>query len=181
MSRQKISRRCRKLRREAAAFGAELLTNEKTFIDDEHLDCVWYGGYIGGLRYKGYEVSIEVCGDVDIYGFVNGADFQYRNRSNTGAMNMTASDSLRTAFKSDYELQEALNAGADAHDKIESRGNNWIEAYVRNPDGTWNGDGTVLDYDNVLDACGHISEWIDWLEKEFIKDTRASSASRSRP
>ena len=89
MSRQKISRRCRKLRREAAAFGAELLTDEKTFIDDEHLDCVWYGGYIGGLRYKGYEVSIEVYGDVDIYGFVNGADFQYRNRSNTGAMNLS--------------------------------------------------------------------------------------------
>lgn len=53
MSRTKIERRYRKMQADAKAFGAELLTEESIFIDDDHLDCVWYGGHIGGLRYKG--------------------------------------------------------------------------------------------------------------------------------
>ena len=53
MSRTKIERRYRKMQADAKAFGAELLTEESIFSDDDHLDCVWYGGYIGGLRYKG--------------------------------------------------------------------------------------------------------------------------------
>lgn len=104
MSRHKIERRYRKMQADAKAFGAELLTEESIFIDDDHLDCVWYGGHIGGLRYKGYEVSVEVHGDVEITGFMNGRDFLYKNKQNTGAMNMAASDTLRTTFKSDAEL-----------------------------------------------------------------------------
>ena len=50
MSRTKIERRYRKMQADAKAFGAELLTEESIFIDDDHLDCVWYGGHIGGLR-----------------------------------------------------------------------------------------------------------------------------------
>ena len=63
---------------------------------------------------------------------------------------MTASDSLRAAFKRDYEFHAALNAGTDAHDRIEIRDNNWIDAYVRNPDGAWNEECTVLKYDKVM-------------------------------
>lgn len=114
MSRTKIERRYRKMQADAKAFGAELLTEESIFIDDDHLDCVWYGGHIGGLRYKGYEVSVEVHGDVEITGFMNGRDFLYKNKQNTGAMNMAASDTLRTTFKSDSELWDALNADEEA-------------------------------------------------------------------
>ena len=81
MSRHKIERRYRKMQADAKAFGAELLTEESIFIDDDHLDCVWYGGHIGGLRYKGYEVSVEVHGDVEIVGFMNGRDFLYKNNA----------------------------------------------------------------------------------------------------
>ena len=80
---------------------------------------------------------------------------------------MLSRDTLAPTFFQRYNH----HAGAGAHDRIEIRDNNWIEAYVRNPDGTWNEEGTVLNYDNVPGVCGHISEWIDWLEKEFIKDT----------
>ena len=54
MSRTKIERCYRKMQADAKAFGAELLTEESIFIDDDHLDCVWYGGPVGGLRYEGY-------------------------------------------------------------------------------------------------------------------------------
>lgn len=172
MSRAKIERRYRKMQADAKAFGAELLTKAETFIDDEHLDTVWYGGYIGGLKYKGYELSLEVHGDVEICGFMNGRDFEYVNHLNTGAMSLTASDHLRTTFKSDAELWDAANAGLDAENKIEFNENSWVEAFVLYPDETWS-EGTVVDdADNVLDACGGISAWVDWLEKEFIKEGR---------
>ena len=170
MSRKKIERRYHKMQADAKAFGAELLTTEETFIDDDHLDPVWYGGYIGGLKYKGYELSLEVHGDVEICGFMNGRDFEYVNRLNTGAMSMTASDHLRTTFKSDVDLWDAVNAGADAENKIEFNENSWVEAFVLYPNETWS-EGTVVDdADNVLDACGGIAGWIEWLEKEFIKE-----------
>lgn len=170
MSRTKIERRYRKMQADAKAFGAELLTKAETFIDDEHLDPVWYGGYIGGLKYKGYELSLEVHGDVEICGLVNGRDFEYVNRLDTGAMSLTASNHLRTTFKSDAELWEAANAGPDAENKIEVNKNSYVEAFVRHPDGKWS-EGTVVDdADDVLDACGGISAWIDWLEEEFIKE-----------
>lgn len=170
MNRAKIERSYRKMQADAKAFGAELLTKAETFIDDEHLDPVWYGGYIGGLKYRGYELSLEVHGDVEICGFMNGRDFEYVNHLNTGAMSWTASDHLRTTFKSDAELWDAANAGPDAENKIEFNENSWVEAFVLHPDETWS-EGTVVDdADNVLDACGGISAWIDWLEKEFIKE-----------
>lgn len=139
MSRTKIERRYRKMQADAKAFGAELLTEESIFIDDDHLDCVWYGGYIGGLRYKGYEVSVEVHGDVEITGFMNGRDFLYKNKQNTGAMNMAASDALRTTFKSDAELWDALNADEEAENKVAFENNSWIEAFVKDPKGHWHG------------------------------------------
>lgn len=133
MSRTKIERRYRKMQADAKAFGAELLTEESIFIDDDHLDCVWYGGHIGGLRYKGYEVSVEVHGDVEIVGFMNGHDFLYKNKQNTGAMNMAASDTLTTTFKSDAELWDALNADEEAENKVAFENNSWIEAFVKDP------------------------------------------------
>lgn len=170
MSRAKIERSYRKMQADVKIFGAELLTKAETFIDDEHLDPVWYGGYIGGLKYKGYELSLEVHGDVWICGFMNGCDFEYVNAGNTGAMSLTASDNLRTTFKSDAELWDAANAGPDAENKIEFNENSWVEAFVLYHDGKWS-EGTVVDdADDVLDARGDISSWIDWLEENFVKE-----------
>lgn len=163
----------RKMQADAKAFGAELLTEESIFIDDDHLDCVWYGGHIGGLRYKGYEVSVEVHGDVEITGFMNGHDFLYKNKQNTGAMNMAASDTLRTTFKSDAELWDALNADEEAENKVAFENNSWIEAFVKDPKGHWHGSSVVDDADDALDACGGISGWIDWLNENYIKEDKA--------
>ena len=160
-----VEQKFKKMEAEAKRLGVILLTKPETFIDDDHLDCTWYGGYIGGLRYKGYEVSIEVHGDVEITGFMNGHDFLYKNKQNTGAMNMAASDALRTTFKSDDELVEAVQDG-----DIEYENNNWIEAFVKKPDGSWSTASEVAEDDNVLDVCADISCWLDWLKANFIKD-----------
>ena len=158
-----INRGFEAMKAEAKKLGVTMLTNPETFIDDDHLDCVWYGGYIGGFEYKGYKLAIEVHGEVKIYGIVNGEDFEYVNRLNTGAMNMAASDHLRIAFSSDAELYEAIE-----NESIEYYSNNWIEAFVQYPTGEWSEGVVVDDTDNVLDACGEVSCWIDWLKTEFI-------------
>ena len=164
-NRKSILLKCNQMEASAKELGVELLTKPDTFIDDDHLDCVWYGGYIGGLKYKGYELSLEVHGEVVICGVVNGEDFEYVNRLNTGAMNMAASDHLRTAFKSDAELNEAIQ-----NESIELTANNWIEAFVQDPSGYWS-EGVVVDEtDNVLDACSDVSGWVSWLKENFIQN-----------
>ncbi len=158
-----VEQKFKKMEAEAKRLGVILLTKPETFIDDDHLDCTWYGGYIGGLRYKGYEVSIEVHGDVEITGFMNGRDFLYKNKQNTGAMNMAASDALRTTFKSDDELVEAVQDG-----DIEYENNNWIEVFVKDPSGK-SLDSFVCDDSDVLDACCDISCMLDWLKANFVE------------
>lgn len=169
--RKNIIKKCNQMEVSAKELGVELLTKPDTFIDDNHLDCVWYGGYIGGLKYKGYELSLEVHGDVVICGVVNGEDFEYVNRLNTGAMNMAASDHLRTTFKSDAELNEAIQ-----NESIELTANNWIEAFVQDPSGYWS-EGVVVDEtDNVLDACLDVSGWVSWLKGNFIQNEEQKAA-----
>ncbi len=160
-----IEQKFKKMEAESKRLGVILLTKPETFIDDDHLDCVWYGGYIGGFRYNGYEVSLEVQGDVCITGDVKGNDFAYTNRSNSGAMATHVSDALRTAFRSDKELMGAVQDG-----DVEYENNNWIEAFVKKPDGSWSTFSEVAEDDNVLDACADISCWLDWLKANFIKD-----------
>lgn len=165
MSRANINEAFAKMQEEAKALGVELLTEPNTFVDDEHLCCIWYGGDIGGFKYKGYTLSLEVHDDVKVVGNFNGKEFEYENRLNTGAMSLEASDILRTTFKSDAELDAAYKDGA-----IEYVFNNWIEVFVQFPDETWSEGVVVDDTDNVLDACGDIAAWVEWLEKEFIRN-----------
>ena len=161
-NRKNIIKKCNQMEAAAAALGVELLTKPDTFIDDDHLDRVWYGGYIGGLKYKGYELSIEVQGDVCLAGEVNGEDFEYENRDNTGSK--SASDPLRNAFKNDKELLSALEDG-----EIYYENNNWIEGFVKSPDGHWSSTTVVAEDENVLDACTDVSGWVAWLKENFIQ------------
>lgn len=161
-NRKSIILKCNQMEASAKELGVELLTKPDTFIDDDHLDCVWYGGYIGGLKYKGYELSLEVHGEVVIRGIVNGEDFEYVNRDNTGSK--SASDNLRNAFKNDKELLSALEDG-----EIYYENNNWIEGFVKSPDGHWSSTTVVAEDENVLDACTDVSGWVDWLKENFIQ------------
>lgn len=80
-NRKNINAAFAKMKEEAKQFGVELLTDPETFIDDDHLCCVWYGGDIGRFKYQGYTVSLEVHGDVVICGVVDGEDFEYTTSS----------------------------------------------------------------------------------------------------
>ena len=45
-NRKNINAAFAKMQQEAKQLGVELLTKPEVFIDDDHLCCVWYGGYI---------------------------------------------------------------------------------------------------------------------------------------
>ena len=149
-------------REKAAELGVELHVDEDTFVDDDHLDTVWYGGELGWLKYAGYEVHFEVTGEVFITGTYNGEPFEYRNKNNDGAMSRNADDALRSNFFSDEQFHEAIQ-----NCDIEYENNNWVEAHVKKADGEWI-DEVVDDADDVLDVFSNITAWVDWLEREFI-------------
>lgn len=153
--------------KEAEKLGVILNIEPDFFIDDDHLDCIWYGGWIGSMEYKGYTIDLEVHGEVNVGGLINGVEFSYRNDDNTGAMSAEADSSLRTAFKSDAELHKALDS-EDAYLVYEN--NNWIECFVTEPGKTECEFHTMLDYGyDILESICDVASRIEALEKEFIK------------
>ena len=162
-NRAEINRRFEEMKTEAKRLGITLYTRNESFIDDDHLDCVWYGGYIGGFRYEGYVVSVAVMGEVRVSGEHNGIAVDYVDKNNDGAMSYNSDASLRTAFESDKELFEAVKRG-----DIEFENYNWIEVFVKDPSGKPL-DSFVCDDCNVLESCCDISSMVDWLNENFIK------------
>lgn len=154
-------------REEAKKLGAILDCSHKDFIDDSHLNCVWYGGCFGILKYKGFEVWFTVCGEVRFTYF---ADFEheielldYVDKNNDGAwMNSEA----REILKNDTVLQIA-----DDEDRIYWSNNNWVEYRIYDEKGENLVNDlfcdTVLD-DNVLDALTELHNYTEWID-EYIK------------
>ena len=57
------------LHKKTAACGAKMVIEEDTPIDSEHLDSIWYGGPLATLSYKGYDVHLDVHGEVRLTAF----------------------------------------------------------------------------------------------------------------
>lgn len=158
MNRTNIETKFNAMLEKAKELGLEVLTKEDVFLDDDHLDCVWYGGLIGGFKYKGYTVDIKVYGEVYLIGNHDGEEFVYCNRYGDGAMALNADCSLRDAFPSDAALAAAL-----AENEVWYENNNWIEAFAADEAGNYFGD-FVFDEDSVLDACcDNLGSLVDWL------------------
>lgn len=154
-------------REEAKKLGAILDCSHKDFIDDSHLNCIWYGGCFATLKYKGFEVWFTVCGEVRFTYF---SDFEheielldYVDKNNDGAwMNSEA----REILKNDTVFQMA-----DEEGRIEWGNNNWVEYRIYDEKGENLVNDlfcdTVLD-DNVLDALTELHDYTEWID-EYIK------------
>lgn len=151
-------------REEAKNLGAVLDCSHTDFIDDSHLNCLWYGGCFAILKYKGFEVWFTVCGEVRFTYF---SDFQheiplleYVDKNNDGAwMNSEAREILRN----DTVLEIADDEG-----RIYWSNNNWVEYRIYDEKGEnlvhdLSCD-TVLD-DNVLDALTELNHYTEWIDK----------------
>lgn len=151
---------------EAAKLGVDIDLEPSDIIDDEHLNCMWYGGTIGSMRYKGYEIFIKVCGDVNFSVLdENGSDvlFTYKNKNNTGVME---NDDVFQFIDNDLELETLDNEG-----RIAWENNNWVEFFVLDPSGnvvTVPGLDTVLE-DNVFEAFENVEYYKELIDKIIQK------------
>lgn len=152
---------------EAFAKEHSLEISVDNLIDDDHLDVVWYGGKLLSFKYRDYTVSIVANGEVCIGGEYEGQEFYYRNKLGNGAFNMAASDTLRTTFKNDRELCEALNSGLITYEN-----NNWFEIFVEDAAKGREVLNWVADDDNVLEAIDprSLAEIMNEIDKHIRKE-----------
>lgn len=138
----------------AKELGANLNISNKDLIDETHLNCIWYGGPIAALEYKGYTVNFDVHGDVrlsilsDDY---SDTVFDYCNKNNSGAY----TDAEFKHYIPDDETLYRL----DKEEKLVWNNNNWLEMFVYDSD-----DNEITHLNTVLDD----NLWeellnIDWL------------------
>ena len=171
MKKEKIREKLKQYRDLAAQKGAILNVNEHDFIDDDHLDCVWYGGDIGNVVYKGVIFDISVHGDVCLYGSYKGQEIYYKNKSNSGAIGTDLYYQIpddKTLYQlSKFDLQEKTE------DYLEWGNNNWVEFFYGDT-----GASDVADEDNVLEAVGEVLEFIEEFYRTYLD---VGGESREQP
>ena len=142
----------------------------KQFIDKNHLDCIWYGGEVASISYKGYTITIGAYGDIILDGRVNGRDFYVKDKENAGwVYNELGSELDDERF---YALADCEPKPGD--DFIDIVSSNWFEVNLIDPDGNWIDLGffeNVLQ-NNLLDNLHGVSEYTDMVD-EYIKEVRA--------
>lgn len=152
MHSQKIKKKIEQLKDLAYVKDAVLIIDERDFIDDDHLDCVWYGGEIATVEYNGMTIEITVNGDVRLEGIYNGQWIDYKNKSNSGAVGTDfyyiVPDDLT------YRNLISLDPDDPHQDHISILDNNWVEMFADNI-------AEVLDSDNVLEAIEEVLNTIE--------------------
>ena len=164
------------IQHDAALNGVDINLSSDNIIDLEHLNCFWYGGVIGSLEYKGYTVSIEVQGDVNVSVLTDDCSdvlFSYKNKNNSGVQ---SHDEVFECIDNDLELETLSKEG-----RLAWENNNWVEFFVFDKDGNEVQVPmveTVLD-DNVLEAfedVGFYKKLIDEIEqKQTLKSQEIGS------
>ena len=121
---------CERLERYREAAKQKCVTLDVTpddFIDDEHLDCLWYDGAYAFLKYKDMDVVLSVQGEVTLKGTCGGREIFYRN-SYRGP---DPCADLDCQIRDDVELYRLLGAewAEEKEDHLILEDNNWIESF----------------------------------------------------
>lgn len=143
-------------RQKALELGITLNIDENIFIDDNHLDCFWYGGYIGSIEYDDWKIIIEVNGYVHAYiAPKNGNDESYYiNRDNSGAWGKNICDFI----SGDLQKQELTQ-----NKEMIFNHNNWVEWRIQPPGKDVYDPITQFDNildDNVLEAFNDLRKYV---------------------
>ena len=134
-------------------------------IDKDHLDCLWYGGQVGSIEYKGYKIVIGAYGDIRISGRIYGVDIDFKDKSNSGA----AYPDIAIEYDIDddklHDISKVFSEG-DEHNYLIFKNNNWFEVDLISPSGEWIDlcdSDNVLD-DNLLDCFADVSEYFEYVD-----------------
>lgn len=136
-------------------------------ISLKRLDCLWYGGNVAEIKYKGYTFHIEATGDVYAVLYTAHSDKQLcyvKDKNNGGYF----SSEMLSYFRSDKVLYNLLGNDPKRY-RLELEHNNWWECFVTDPAGNFHDLMWNLDEDNLFkavnDVLGGLDETIKSLEE----------------
>lgn len=155
------------IKRQEEKYGVEI--NITDLIDKDHLDCTWYGGEVGTIKYDGYTITIGACGDIRLCGMVDGEEVNIKDK-NGGYVY----DELGAKVDDD-KLHSLLTGYGEGNDYLVFENNNWFEVDLITPDGKWidlSYADNVLD-DNLLDCFSDIGFYFEYVktQREYDKET----------
>lgn len=131
------------------------------YIDDNHKDCLWYGGDIAEIQYRGYSFYIGAYGDVRCSYYsgdrrdIESRELVYvKDKSNLGYFY----GEMKHYIANDEELLAAIDTYQLCVDN-----NNWFEFYVVSPEGNVVDIGldTVLDSLKIDEAVFEVLDMMD--------------------
>lgn len=155
----------KRIREHAAELGGKIDIDP---IDEEHLNCLWYGGEVASVDFEGYRYSvvIKAIGNVLLEGYVNGTEVYVHDRHNKGDF------SKYRALFNDRTLSEVL-VDLTPPENISPKSN---AIYIRSRnryefsliDRETGRHADLCEYDSVLD--NDLLESLDHLErfKDFV-------------
>ena len=158
MNNENIRKVLNAFREKASTLGMEVVVDEDFFIDNDHLNCFWYGGRFATFLHNGWKMHLEVNGDV--YVSSENESFCYNNRCNDGAWGHDI-----CAYIKDDKCLDALKRES----KIVFENSNWIEWLIQPPNSErimnlYPAVDTLLETDNVLEAFDNPAFYFDILK-----------------
>lgn len=148
---EKAISNCKKV---AKAYGFKL--EGVSYIDDEHADCIWYGGTVLHLSSNDLDIFLNAYGDVDAELELPDGDYAYmRDKNNAGAFY----DEMSPYIKNDEDYIEKLQ-----NNSLILNNNNWLELTVwdKNKKEWIDDDAGLLDETSILCELNNIEEDIKW-------------------
>lgn len=128
--------------------------------DKDHLNCIWYGGEVGSITYRGYEIVIGAYGDISIGGMLKGKEFDFKDKNNSGR----AFDEFGSIIN-DKSLKELISS-QDSKNYLNFENNNWFEVDLIDPHDKWidlfNYDHILSD--NILECFEHIEDYFEYVD-----------------
>ena len=169
MTQEEFDKRMKEIKNQEKKFGVEIEITQ--LIDKDHLDCVWYGGEVGRIKYKGYSIVISAYGDIRIYGKIKGQYVAVKDKGNNGS----AYDVLARDYHLDDDAFYALareypdSFKGDKNNLLEFENNNWFEVDLISPSGEWIdlcfADNVLSN--NLLDCFTNVEDYFEYVDEEI--------------
>jgi hypothetical protein len=136
-------------------------------------DCLWYGGTIGTITYKEFEIFVSVYGDVNGTYYENGEMKEYVKDKNNSEVLV---DLLGSYIKDDKELEEVVKYEFINNETLKEnkkvlflQNNNWIETEIfDNKNDRWVASGLESIFeedDDVLSPFENLNYYIDYIKE----------------
>ena len=163
MTQKEFDQRMREIMAQEEKFGVKI--NISQLIDKDHLDCLWYGGEVGTIKYKGYTIAIGAYGDVRLYGKIKGSWVEVKDKNNAGE----AYGAIAVEHEIDDDALHALTSDTSEYGYLVYENNNWFEVDLISPEGEWIdlcGSDNVLS-DDLLDCFSSVDDYFAFVDGEI--------------